>query len=297
MKKQLFALLVAATLTMINSGVLGAQNIAASPSHKVKRLAFERYELHFNIFVMMSPDSKAKRLVENAEYPALSPDGEKVAYCANNKGWWGQIHVINVDGSGHRQLTNLKGGACEPDWSPDGEKVAFTRYGGETPQIFVMDKDGQNTRRVTEGREPRWSPDGNRLMFLRQQKPRTDSFTIWKINVDGSALIKITDASSMLSEASWLPDGNGIAYSANRELKQKFGVFRASLDGTGVETIVSDRHHSYFFPLLSPDARELVAATTPDLPYLDGQIMLVDLSRSQTSFLTYGLHPSVVWEK
>ena len=88
-------------------------------------------------------------------------------------------------------------------------------------------------------------------------------------------------------------------YSARGEEKQKFGVFREKPDGSGAETLVADRHHSYFFPLVSPDGREMVAATLPDVPVAeqDSQIVLLDLPSGHTSFLAYGLHPTVVWGK
>lgn len=53
------------------------------------------------------------------------------------------------------------------DWSPDSRQILFCRAGvGENPAIWVMDRDGQNERRLTDGL------NGNGVEFPRWMPPR-----------------------------------------------------------------------------------------------------------------------------
>jgi Tol biopolymer transport system component len=39
-----------------------------------------------------------------------------------------------------------------PDWSPDGNRIALSRSGRDRlAEVFVMDADGKNRRRLTHG--------------------------------------------------------------------------------------------------------------------------------------------------
>jgi dipeptidyl aminopeptidase/acylaminoacyl peptidase len=53
------------------------------------------------------------------------------------------------------------------DWSPDGREIAFVRRMRGQRDIFVMNADGSNKRRVTNdsfyNSDPDWSPDGRRI--------------------------------------------------------------------------------------------------------------------------------------
>ena len=96
----------------------------------VRALAFEVAGTNLplgrvEIFVKDSPTSKPKRLVEGLN-PTWSPDGRKIAYCVRlGPTSFGQVELMNADGSGHTQLTNVKGGACPTDWSHDGKDSLY----------------------------------------------------------------------------------------------------------------------------------------------------------------------------
>ncbi|MBK9250270.1 MAG: PD40 domain-containing protein [Ignavibacteria bacterium] len=58
------------------------------------------------------------------KHPAASPDGKRVAFSMN-----GHIWVINIDGTGLRQVTTGTKLETSPCWSPDGKYIACSSYG------------------------------------------------------------------------------------------------------------------------------------------------------------------------
>ena len=96
----------------------------------------------------------------DSSYPAWSPNGKKIAFASDRDGFREfKIYVMNVDGSNAQRLTRPKEGRgdAHPAWSPDGERIAFhsNRDGSSKEldwnefEIYVMDVDGSNLRRIT----------------------------------------------------------------------------------------------------------------------------------------------------
>ena len=71
---------------------------------------------------------------------------------------------MNADGNNPKKLTDTLENS-DPSWSPDGQKIAFTRQQGGKAHIAVMDTDGHNAFKLTDGQEPSWSPDGQKIAF------------------------------------------------------------------------------------------------------------------------------------
>ncbi len=84
------------------------------------------------------------------------------------------VLVINSDGTGLRELTT----GIDPALSPDGQRVAFTRWTGDTGNLYVVDIDGSNEQVIAENlvkaKGPEWSPDGSQIVFNYQQGGRPE---------------------------------------------------------------------------------------------------------------------------
>jgi dipeptidyl aminopeptidase/acylaminoacyl peptidase/mono/diheme cytochrome c family protein len=305
--------LIAITLPLLCAVSPGTANQNSSPPWRVKRLAFESRIWSIDsrrlsvdqgeISVLNGTDSAPKPLARG-EAPAWSPDGEKLAFCTREVNGFGQIQIINADGSGQKQLTKIKGGACFPDWSPDGERIAFTAYGSKSPTVEIVDKNGENLRSVTEGFGPRWSADSKKLVFYRSINRKTTSSAIWIVNADGSGVSEVVmedappPAAASLGRARFF-DPSSIVYSYKDS--DKSSIFRRNLNGTGIQKIAENNQIDLFDPVFSPDGSQLIAQGALRAgganPATGPIIVLFDMSTKQVTRLTNGRSPSVIWER
>ena len=67
-----------------------------------------------------------------------------------------------------------------PSVSPDGKQVAFTSTRNGSYDIYVMNIDGSEVRRITDNEErddyPAWHPDGKRLVVVSERGGRFDLY-------------------------------------------------------------------------------------------------------------------------
>jgi Tol biopolymer transport system component len=155
--------------------------------------------------------------------PDYSPDGTQIVFVRDRELVEAgasrdreALFVVNVDGSGLRQLTPWATGAGTPSWSPDGSTVVFRRgIVGPPPdgpsQIFVVGADGRGMRQLTFGSKaasfwPSWSPDGSRIIFTRWDFALVDQggdFELRSMQADGSGTRPFPPSVVGANEASW----------------------------------------------------------------------------------------------
>ncbi len=148
--------------------------------------------------------------------PALSPDGQNLAYVAKASPTSGNdIFLIRVGGRNPINLT--RGGSpneSQPAFSPDGQSIAFRseRAGGG---IYVMGATGESVRRIADfGYSPSWSPDGRRIVVATENgnNPfgRNTISELWVVEVQTGEKQKIYDGDAVMPR--WSPSGHRIAF-------------------------------------------------------------------------------------
>lgn len=100
--------------------------------------------------------------------PDWSPDGARIVFGSDRDSEpraGGDLYSIRPDGNGLRRLTT-QGQNYGPVWSPDGRLIAFNSQRDGNSELYVMNPDGTDQRRLTfEPRPdgiPAWMPCGAR---------------------------------------------------------------------------------------------------------------------------------------
>jgi len=91
---------------------------------------------------------------------------------------------MNTDGSGVRRLTS-GGYSTDPAWSPNPavNKIAFVRVEGSEANIYTINPDGSDEKRLTYGtrrnENPSWSPDGHYIAFTSTRTGAKDIYIMY----------------------------------------------------------------------------------------------------------------------
>jgi TolB protein len=163
-----------------------------------------------------------------------------------------EVHLANI-----RQLT-FGGENAEAYWSADGRQLIFQskRDGLECDQIFVMDKDGGNVHRLSNGKGRTTCsymfPGGKKILYASTflsgdacpPNPDYSKGYVWKLypsyeiftaNADGSGIKRITNNPGYDAEATLSPDGKTIIFTSLRNGDLDLYTMRA--DGSHVKRI------------------------------------------------------------
>jgi WD40-like Beta Propeller Repeat len=94
---------------------------------------------------------------------AWSPDGTRLAVTAQSEvGFEVQLWIEDLAQRTCTQITTGVGSNGSATWSPDGTRIAFVSTRDGNPEIYVMNADGSDQRRLTRNtgvdRQPAWRP-------------------------------------------------------------------------------------------------------------------------------------------
>src|SRR6201991_491830 len=226
----------------------------------------------YEIYVMDADGSNAKRLTNNLANdvnPMWSPDGQRILFDTERDGN-GEIYVMDADGGNQIRLTRNNAFDGTATWSPDGNLIAFASnrdtgppYNPYNLDIYVMNADGSNVRRIVDDPEydvsPQWSPDGRKIVFVTG---RNGNFDVYEMNADGTEQRNLTaDHDKSDGAPVWSIDGQNIAFS--RKIEGKDQLFIMDANGGNLKRVTHNSGNNVSAGW-SPDSSKLIFQSDQD---------------------------------
>ena len=209
-----------------NDHVLSPENTQLAVSHFINEDATSR--------IYTLPLSGGTPTLVTAKGPSYlhgwSPDGERLAYCAERNGQY-DIYTISVDGGEETQLTDQPGLDDGPEYSPDGKYIWFNSTRTGLMQVWRMAVDGSwQTHIVHEDANcwfPHVSPDGAWVAYIVYGKddveagdhPPNKNVEIRLIPAEGGeskTIAKLFGGQGSMNVNSWSPDSKKLAFVSYR---------------------------------------------------------------------------------
>ncbi len=151
-------------------------------------------------------------------------------------------------------------------WSPDAGQFACEGFNDDDASVnglySIRSSDGGALTRVTDAGGMHdvpidYSPDGRQIVFGRTDMDHgcTKRSALYIVNVDGSALHRVTPWGFCDDDGSWSPDGTRIAF-----VKPDGSIFTVHPDGSGLAKVALDTGSRSFAGDVSwsPDGRKIV---------------------------------------
>jgi TolB protein len=197
--------------------------------------------------------------------PVWSPDSQAIAYTSYQPS--GQVGtyqdiIVSYIQTGDRK-TPAEGNPQRqnylPVYSPDGSKILFTSNRDGNPEIYVMDRDGKNVRRMTNNPAidvtPTWSPTGNQIAWVSD---RTGQPHIYIMNADGTGQRQLI--SEICDRPTWASGPfNEIAYASRTGPGYDIKLYSFS---KGEAITLTDGVGSNESPAFSPNGRHIAFTST-----------------------------------
>ena len=213
------------------------------------------YDEAMDIFSANRDGSNLKQLTNAPGYDAeasYSPDGKHIVFCSLrdaypksqlspkelkqlevDPAYFGEIYIMNADGSNQVRLTDAPGYDGGPFFTPDGQHIVWRHFttDGSQADIYTMRIDGSNVRRLTDFDSMSWAPyfhpTGAYVIFA-SNKLGFSNFELYLVDARGRHQpVRVTTTDGFDGLPVFSPDGNRLCWTSNRNSQEVSQLYLA----------------------------------------------------------------------
>lgn len=202
------------------------------------------YDEAMDIFSANRDGSNLKQLTDAPGYDAeasYSPDGKRIVFCSLrdaypkaqlspkdlkqlevDPAYFGEIYIMNADGSDQTRLTNAPGYDGGPFFTPDGRHIVWRHFtpDGSQADIYTMQIDGSNVRRLTDFKSMSWAPyfhPSGAYVIFASNKLGFSNFELYLVDGRGRhEPVRVTSTDGFDGLPVFSPYGNQLCWTSNR---------------------------------------------------------------------------------
>ena len=224
---------------------------------KKHRYAWD-YDEQMDIFSAHRDGTNLQRLTDALGYDAeasYSPDGHKIVFCSTrgaypveklsadqkkqleaDPAYFGEIYIMNADGSNLTRLTNWPGYDGGPFFTPNGERIVWRHFeeNGMLADIYTMRLDGSDVRRLTDFKAMSWAPyfhPSGQYAIFASNKLGFSNFELFMVDAEGMhEPVRVTFTDGFDGLPVFSPDGQQLCWTSNRSADKRSQLFLANWD-------------------------------------------------------------------
>jgi Tol biopolymer transport system component len=237
------------------------------------------------------PADYARRLTDHRKdggfyntSPAISPQGDRVAFISNRNDFF-DVFLMNatdgtiirklVDGQQTNDLEELHLITPGISWSPDGKRIALAVKAGEADAILLIDVEEGEQEKLEFGLKGifsvEWSHDGRKIAFVGNSDRQSD---IYVCDLATHALTKLTDDVFTDADPVWSPDNTTVYFSSDRGSARRepgrvlqpadyaqMDLFAVTVGNGEVRRLLDWNESDETSPVILPDGKQLLFIT------------------------------------
>ena len=245
-------------------------------SGKERRYSWD-YDEAMDIFSANRDGSNLKQLTNAPGYDAeasYSPDGKYIVFCSLrdaypksqlspkelkqlevDPAYFGEIYLMNADGSDQIRLTDSPGYDGGPFFTPDGQHIVWRHFtaDGSQADIYTMRIDGSNIRRLTDFKSMSWAPyfhPSGAYVIFASNKLGFSNFELYLVDGRGRhEPVRVTSTDGFDGLPVFSPDGNQLCWTSNRNSQEVSQLYLAEWNHQAALAAVLDAPKSQNSPV------------------------------------------------
>ena len=234
------------------------------------------YDEAMDIFSAHRDGSNLTQLTDAPGYDAeasYSPDGKLIVFCSLrdaypksqlspkelkqlevDPAYFGEIYIMNADGSNQIRLTDSPGYDGGPFFTPDGQHIVWRHFtpDGSQADIYTMRIDGSNVRRLTDFKSISWAPyfhPSGAYVIFASNKLGFSNFELYLVDGRGRhEPIRVTTTDGFDGLPVFSPDGNQLCWTSHRNSQEVSQLYLAEWNHQAALAAVLDAPKSQNSP-------------------------------------------------